>query len=340
MAGRGSRLRPHTLTIPKPLIPIAGKPIVQRLVEDIARVCVERITEIAFIIGDFGSEIEQELLDIAKKLGSKGTIYRQDEALGTAHAILCAKQSLQGPIVVAFADTLFRAEFSLDTSRDGIIWVQKVKDPKAYGVVKINQNEVITDFIEKPAEPVSNLAIIGIYFFKDGLRLRREIQYLIDNNIKEKGEFQLTNALENMKIDGAKFYPGKVIEWLDCGNPLAAIHANNRVLEYTENDEPRANLILENSSIIEPCYIGSNVKISNSTIGPHVSIGNNCVLSESLVSNSLIQNNSNITKADLDKSMIGSLVDYTGNSKQISIGDNSKGIYFLEITDNSGTIII
>ncbi len=324
MAGRGSRLRPHTLTIPKPLIPIAGKPIVQRLVEDIARVCVERITEIAFIIGDFGSEIEQELLDIAKKLGSKGTIYRQDEALGTAHAILCAKQSLQGPIVVAFADTLFRAEFSLDTSRDGIIWVQKVKDPKAYGVVKINQNEVITDFIEKPAEPVSNLAIIGIYFFKDGLRLRREIQYLIDNNIKEKGEFQLTNALENMKIDGAKFYPGKVIEWLDCGNPLAAIHANNRVLEYTENDEPRANLILENSSIIEPCYIGSNVKISNSTIGPHVSIGNNCVLSESLVSNSLIQNNSNITKADLDKSMIGSLVDYTGNSKQISIGDYSK----------------
>ena len=324
MAGRGSRLRPHTLTIPKPLIPIAGKPIVQRLVEDIARVCVERITEIAFIIGDFGSEIEQELLDIAKKLGSKGTIYRQDEALGTAHAILCAKESLQGPIVVAFADTLFRAEFSLDTSRDGIIWVQKVKDPRAYGVVKINQNEVITDFIEKPAEPVSNLAIIGIYFFKDGLRLRREIQYLIDNNIKEKGEFQLTNALENMKIDGAKFYPGKVLEWLDCGNPLAAIHANNRVLEYTENDEPRANLILENSSIIEPCYIGSNVKISNSTIGPHVSIGNNCVLSESLVSNSLIQNNSNITKADLDKSMIGSRVDYTGNSKQISIGDYSK----------------
>lgn len=324
MAGRGSRLRPHTLTIPKPLIPIAGKPIVQRLVEDIARVCVERITEIAFIIGDFGSEIEQELLDIAKKLGSKGTIYRQDEALGTAHAILCAKESLQGPIVVAFADTLFRAEFSLDTSRDGIIWVQKVKDPRAYGVVKINQNEVITDFIEKPAEPVSNLAIIGIYFFKDGLRLRREIQYLIDNNIKEKGEFQLTNALENMKIDGAKFYPGKVLEWLDCGNPLAAIHANNRVLEYTENDEPRANLILENSSIIEPCYIGSNVKISNSTIGPHVSIGHNCVLSESLVSNSLIQNNSNITKADLDKSMIGSRVDYTGNSKQISIGDYSK----------------
>lgn len=324
MAGRGSRLRPHTLTIPKPLIPIAGKPIVQRLVEDIARVCVERITEIAFIIGDFGSEIEHELLDIAKKLGSKGTIYHQDEALGTAHAILCAKESLKGPIIVAFADTLFRAEFVLDTSKDGIIWVQKVDDPNAYGVVKITQNGVITDFIEKPNEFVSNLAIIGIYFFKDGIRLGRELQYLIDNNIKEKGEFQLTNALENMKVDGAKFYSGKVVEWLDCGNPPAAIYANKRILEYAENNEPRAGLLLENSSIIEPCYIGSNVKISNSTIGPHVSIGNNCVLNQSKVSNSLIQNNSNIYKADLEKSMIGSRVDYTGNSKQISIGDYSK----------------
>ena len=324
MAGRGSRLRPHTLTIPKPLIPIAGKPIVQRLVEDIASVCVERITEIAFIIGDFGSEIEQELLNIAKKLGSKGTIYHQKEALGTAHAILCAKESLQGPVIVAFADTLFRAEFNLDTSKDGIVWVQKVENPNAYGVVKITQNGVITDFIEKPTELVSSLAIIGVYFFKDGIRLRKELQYLIDNNIKEKGEFQLTNALENLKNDGAKFYPGKVLEWLDCGNPSAAIYANKRILEYTENNEPRAGLILEKSSVVEPCYIGSNVKISNSTIGPHVSIGNNCIIKESTISNSLIQDNSTFYKADLKKSMIGSWVDYTGNSKQISVGDYSK----------------
>jgi glucose-1-phosphate thymidylyltransferase len=324
MAGRGSRLRPHTLTIPKPLIPIAGKPIVQRLVEDIASVCVERITEIAFIIGDFGSEIEQELLNIAKKLGSKGTIYHQKEALGTAHAILCAKESLQGPVIVAFADTLFRAKFNLDTSKDGIVWVQKVENPNAYGVVKITQNGVITDFIEKPTELVSSLAIIGVYFFKDGIRLRKELQYLIDNNIKEKGEFQLTNALENLKNDGAKFYPGKVLEWLDCGNPSAAIYANKRILEYTENNEPRAGLILEKSSVVEPCYIGSNVKISNSTIGPHVSIGNNCIIKESTISNSLIQDNSTFYKADLKKSMIGSWVDYTGNSKQISVGDYSK----------------
>ena len=216
MAGRGSRLRPHTLTVPKPLIPIAGKPIVQRLVEDITRVCGQKVDEIAFVIGDFGAVVEAELLEIAKSLNAKGAIYHQDEALGTAHAILCAKKALEGPVVVAFADTLFRADFTLDAQKDGIIWVQKVKDPKAYGVVKMNENDVITDFIEKPQEFISDLAIIGIYFFKDGLKLSDELQYLIDNNIKEKGEFQLTNALENMKQKGAEFYPGKVDEWLDC----------------------------------------------------------------------------------------------------------------------------
>ncbi len=324
MAGRGSRLRPHTLTVPKPLIPIAGKPIVQRLVEDIIRVCEHKVTDIAFIIGDFGIEVEQKLLEIAKKLGSKGSIYYQNEALGTAHAVLCAKELLDGPLIVAFADTLFRAEFELDESKDGIIWVQQVKDPKEYGVIKLDQNNIITDFVEKPIDYISDLAIIGVYFFKDGIKLRKEIQYLIDNNIKGKGEFQLTNALENMKIGGATFYPEKVIEWLDCGNPDAAVYANQRILESTKNEEPRMGLILENATIIEPCYIGSSVKISNSTIGPHVSIGNNCVISKSRISNSLIQNNSRIVEADIEKSMIGNQVNYNGSSKQISIGDYSK----------------
>ena len=274
MAGRGSRLRPHTLTVPKPLVPIAGKPIVQRLVEDITRVCGQKVDEIAFVIGDFGDVVEAELLEIAKSLNAKGVIYHQDEALGTAHAILCAKEALEGPLVIAFADTLFRADFTLDTEKDGIIWVQKVEDPKAYGVIKMNENNVITDFVEKPQEFVSDLAIIGIYFFKDGLKLCAELQYLIDNNIAEKGEFQLTNALENMKQKGAKFYPGKVDEWLDCGNPIAAVHANKRVLEYTANNEARKALSIENTQIIEPCFIGTNVQLKNCTIGPYVSIGN------------------------------------------------------------------
>lgn len=324
MAGRGSRLRPHTLTVPKPLVPIAGKPIVRRLVEDITRVCGQKVDEIAFVIGDFGAVIETELLEIAKSLNAKGTIYHQDDALGTAHAILCAKESLVGPVVVAFADTLFRADFTLDTKKDGIIWVQKVEDPRAYGVVKINENNAITDFVEKPQKFVSDLAIIGIYFFKDGLKLCAELEHLIDNNITEKGEFQLTNALENMKQKGTEFYPGKVDEWLDCGNPIAAVHANKRVLEYTANDEARKALKIENAQIIEPCFIGANVELKNCTIGPYVSVGNDTCIINSIIKNTIIQNNTTIVDADLEDSMIGSHVEYKGGKKRISIGDYSK----------------
>ena len=324
MAGRGSRLRPHTLTVPKPLVPIAGKPIVRRLVEDITRVCGQKVDEIAFIIGDFGAVVEAELLEIAKSLNAKGAIYHQDEALGTAHAILCAKEALEGPVVVAFADTLFRADFTLDTEKDGIIWVQKVEDPRAYGVIKMNENNVITDFVEKPQEFVSDLAIIGIYFFKDGLKLSAELQYLIDNNITENGEFQLTNALENMKQKGAEFYPGKVDEWLDCGNPIAAVHANKRVLEYTANDEARKALNIENTHILEPCFIGANVQLKNCTIGPYVSIGNDTCIINSTIKNTIIQNNTTIVDADLEDSMIGNHVEYKGGKKRISIGDYSK----------------
>ena len=324
MAGRGSRLRPHTLTVPKPLIPIAGKPIVKRLVEDITRVCGQVVDEIAFVIGDFGKEVETDLIAIAEGLGAKGSIYHQDEALGTAHAILCAKESLSGPVVVAFADTLFRADFTLDTNKDGIIWVQKVEDPSAYGVVKMDQNSVITDFVEKPKEFVSDLAIIGIYFFKDGMRLRTELQYLIDNDIKENGEYQLTNALENMRVKGLDFFPGKVEEWLDCGNPTAAIHANKRVLEYTDEKQERLGLHLVNTTIIEPCFIGDQVHLSNSTIGPHVSIGAGTKISDSVLSNTIIQNDTFIQSADLEDSMIGNNVNYQGGTKRVSIGDYSK----------------
>jgi len=264
------------------------------------------------------------LLEIAKSLNAKGAIYHQDEALGTAHAILCAKDALEGPVVVAFADTLFRADFTLDTEKDGIIWVQKVEDPKAYGVVKMNGDDVITDFIEKPQEFVSDLAIIGIYFFKDGLKLSDELQYLIDNNIKEKGEFQLTNALENMKQKGAEFYPGKVDEWLDCGNPVAAVHANKRVLEYSANNESRKALNTENAEIIEPCFIGANVQLKNCTIGPFVSVGSDTSITNSTIKNTIIQNNTTIVDADLEDSMIGNHVEYKGGKKRISIGDYSK----------------
>lgn len=321
MAGMGKRMRPHTLTTPKPLIPIAGKPMVQRIVEDITKVCDEKVDEIAFVVGRFGKEAEDNLIKVAEKLGAKGKIFYQDEPLGTAHAILCAKECLKGKVVVAFADTLFKADFKLDSSKEGIIWVQKVDDPKPFGVVKLNAEGYITDFVEKPQEFVSDLAIIGIYYFNDGEYLRKEMQYLLDNDIKEKGEYQLTNALENMKQKGTKFAPGKVSEWLDCGNKDATVYTNQRILEFNKNDIRKTNFKNQNSKIIEPCFIGEGVQLINSTIGPHASIGENTIIENSTVTNSIIQTNTKIKDATISNSMLGNYVVYIGKSNDLSIGD-------------------
>lgn len=324
MAGMGKRMRPHTLTTPKPLIPIAGKSIVQRLVEDISASCREKIEEIAFITGRFGKETEESLKKIAENLGAKASIYYQDEALGTAHALLCARESLDGKVVIAFADTLFKADFKLDSSRDGIIWVQKVDDPRPFGVVKVNESGVITDFVEKPTQFVSDLAIIGIYYFKDGANLRKELQYLIDNDIKDKGEFQLTSALENMKNKGIYFTPGKVIEWLDCGNKDSTVYTNQRILEFNKDKKLVSETHeLRNSVIIEPCFIGENVKLINSVVGPYVSIGNNSVVEDSVIRNSIVQTHSRISCANIQNSMFGNYVNFKSSNSELSIGDYS-----------------
>jgi glucose-1-phosphate thymidylyltransferase len=322
MAGMGKRMRPHTLTVPKPLIPIAGKPIVQRLVEDIAKVCNQPVEQVAFVIGDFGKEVENQLLDIAKSVGAQGTIHYQDQPLGTAHAILCAKEALEGNVVVAFADTLFKADFTLDSTKEGIIWVQQVEDPRPFGVVKLNDKNEITEFVEKPETFVSNLAIIGIYYAKDGNYLRNELQYLIDNDIKDKGEYQLTNALENMKSKGTKFVPGQVTEWLDCGNKDATVYTNQRYLDYikdTQLVDPSAKV--ENSVIIPPVYLGKNVQIQNAVVGPFVSIGDGSSVRDSVIKNSIIQKNTSVINANISNSMLGNFAKFEGKPTDLSVGD-------------------
>jgi glucose-1-phosphate thymidylyltransferase len=270
MAGMGKRMRPHTLTIPKPLLPVAGKPIVHWLIEDIAAVCDEPIDEIAFVIGDFGAETENHLLHIAESVGAKGRICYQHDPLGTAHAILCAKESLKGEVIVAFADTLFRAKFHLDTNPDGVIWVHRVDNPSSFGVVKLDNDNYITDFVEKPAEFVSDMAIIGIYYFKSGETLHTELQYLIDNDIREKGEYQLTNALENMKNKGLAFKPGEVEEWLDCGNKDATVYTNQRILEIKKNEFEKVNGDIEAERIRTQLKKEQFIKQIKSGLGDHI----------------------------------------------------------------------
>ncbi|MEO9532477.1 MAG: sugar phosphate nucleotidyltransferase [Crocinitomicaceae bacterium] len=322
MAGRGSRLRPHTLTVPKPLVPVGGKPIVHRLVEDIAKTSTEKVTEIGFIIGDFGEEVEAELKEVAASLGAKGNIYYQDEALGTAHAVLCAKEMLDGPVVVAFADTLFRADFTMDPEVDGVLWVKQIEDPSAFGVVKLDAEGTITDFVEKPKEFVSDLAMIGIYYIKDGAGLRTELQYLIDNNVMKGGEYQLPDGFRRLTEKGTKFKPGEVTEWLDCGNKVVTVHTNQRVLEFDKDKKLVSDTAsIENSVVIPPCYIGDGAVIANSVIGPHVSIGANTSVTNSVIVNSNIQKHATIENANIKDSMIGNHANVLSSARDISIGD-------------------
>lgn len=326
MAGRGSRLRPHTLTVPKPLVPVGGKPIVHRLVEDIAASCPEKIDEIGFVIGDFGAEVEKELIAVAAQLGAKGTIHYQTEPLGTAHAVLCAKELLDGPVTVAFADTLFKANFKIDPSDEGILYVSQIEDPSAFGVVKMNEAGEIIDFVEKPQTFVSDLAMIGIYYFKKGEDLRKELEYLVDNNIMKSGEYQLPDGLRRLTEKGVKFKPGKVDEWLDCGNKPVTVFTNQRVLEFDKaagKNMKSASAQIKNSVVIEPCFIGENVIIENSVVGPHVSLGKGTKIARSIIVNSIIQNDTEVSDANLKDSMIGSKAIYSGKASDISLGDFS-----------------
>lgn len=327
MAGRGSRLRPHTLTVPKPLIPVAGHPIVHRLVRDIAEVVKSPIEEVAFVLGDpafFGEDVVNSLTKLAEGLGAKASIYRQDQPLGTGHAIMCAKESLAGPAVIAYADTLIQAEFDLDPTADSVIWTKQVENPSAYGVVQLNERQEITELVEKPQEFVSDQAVIGIYYFKQVEDLKDALQHVLDNEIINGGEYQINDGIKRMMAHGKVFKTGTVEQWMDCGNKKVTVETNAQVLE---NEAAKglntiaASVVLKNAVIVPPCFIGENVQLSNAVVGPHVSVGADSVIENSIVRNSIIQHETKIANTVLSDSMIGSKVVYNGLARDLNLGD-------------------
>jgi len=327
MAGMGKRMRPHTLTTPKPLISIAGKPMVQRIVEDIIATANEPVEEVVFVINPaFGKDVEQHLIRVAESLGAKGKIAYQETPLGTAHAIIAAGDSLKGPVFIAFADTLFKADFKIDTEKDAIIWTQHVDDPSGFGVVKLGEGAVIEAFVEKPKEFVSDLAIIGVYYFKDGERLRKELQRLLDEDIKDKGEYQLTDAMDHMLKNGVRFYTDQVEEWLDCGNYNATVYTAGRIMNIKQaagESFQAASAIVEQSVIIQPCYLGEDVVVRNSVIGPNVSLEKGALVENARVSDTIIGEQSVIKNTVITSSLIGKYVNYGEKPRELSLGDFS-----------------
>lgn len=318
MAGLGKRLRPTTLTVPKPLIPIAGKPIVEWLIERLAFITSEEITDVAFIIGNFPFDITNQLNSIGAKIKAKVHIFIQDQALGTAHAISFASKLLSGPTIIAFADTLFDTYEKFNSNSDVVIWTKEVSNPESYGVVLKNKKGYISSFVEKPKQFVSNEAIIGIYYFKNAELLKSKIDFILNNNLLENGEYQLTNALQMLLDDGLEFSSHSISEWLDCGNKDLVINT----MKYVLNNFSITNKISSyNSIIIPPCFIGENVKITNSVIGPNTSIEANTNVENSVISNSILLNNSNINTVIIDNSIIGSYVNIISKPLNLSIGD-------------------
>lgn len=325
MAGKGTRMRPHTLTTPKPFIPIAGKPIVVRLIEELATAYTSPIHTIGFVVNELDNAKKTRLTQLAQTIGARAEFYEQPEALGTAHAILCAAALLQGPVIVAFADTLFKGDFTLAAHQESVIWVKKVKNPSDFGVVKLDAQHNVADFVEKPTNFVSDLAIIGVYYFKSGERLRQALEKLLVKNIHRNGEYQLTNALKNMHQDGMKFSTQAVTEWLDCGNKTATLRTNQHFLQHLQHHKQLvANTAqLYNSVLIPPVYVGEHVTVKNTVLGPDVSVGSYSYIGDSRIQNSIIQTHSIVQYATLQNSMLGNHVHLTGKSTEVSIGDHT-----------------
>lgn len=323
MAGKGKRMRPHTLTTPKPLIPIAGKSIVARLVEEIQAAYPLPINTIGFVVNELELDTQAQLTQLAQDVGAQAQFYPQHEALGTAHAILCAAALLQGPVIVAFADTLFKSQFTLNKDQENVIWVKKVADPSAFGVVQLDDQGKVTAFVEKPISFVSDLAIIGIYYFREGAQLHQALQNLAEQGIKRNGEYELTTALGAMQQQGVQFVTQTVDEWLDCGNKDATLHTNQRFLTFLQGNKdlvaPTAQL--HNSVLIPPVYVGEQVVLKNTVLGPHVAISDHTQISDTRIQNSIVQTHSTIENSIIKDSIIGNHVYLAGKNTAVNIGD-------------------
>lgn len=321
MAGMGKRLRPLTLTTPKPLVKIAGKSIVEHLLNNLQSISPEPIDEVGFIVGNFPATVQDQIDDMVQRIGIKSSFFLQDVPLGTAHAVFMAEHMLNGKVIIAFADTIFIASEKIDPTQDAIIFTKRVDNPEQYGVVQLNEENYITGFVEKPKTFVSDQAIIGIYYFKEAQRLKQKIRYLLDNGIMGNGEYQLTDALELLLRDGLKFKSYTTDEWLDCGNPQTLLATTRRILELYHNDSTGHTATIQNSVIIPPVYIGDDVKITNSVIGPYAAVEQGVRIEDSTVKNSIIYDHSSISGSFISESIIGSNSTISANVNKLIVGD-------------------
>ncbi len=283
VAGNGVRLRPYTENLPKCLLPVAGKTIIDWIVDDALFL---KPSETIFITG-YKASVVDEFLKQKPEWGAVRTVVQSNpQGLGEAISLALPYVNDDEPLLIILGDTLFEADLSiLKNENENVLYTFKVEDPKRFGVAVTDKDGHIERLVEKPQEFVSDEAIVGIYYIKDVKALKEALNYLMQNDIRTKGEFQLTDALERMIQHGCKFRTAPVEKWLDCGLVETLLATNAHVLQRNETSAPQK---FEGSEVIMPCHFGKNVVIKNSKVGPNVSVGDNCVIENSEVSDAIL----------------------------------------------------
>lgn len=323
MAGRGTRLRPHTHVTPKPLLPVAGRTMVERIVETFAGALPRGFDEAVFVLGpDFGDGVRDQLTAIAGRFGIRAAFAVQETARGTAHAVAQAADALDGEVVIVFADTLFEMG-TPDLDADAVVWTKTVEDPSRFGVAVHDDTGRITEFVEKPSTPISREAIVGIYYIRDGATLRREIDYLIENHVTGIGdEFQLTDALDRMLKAGLTFKTASVDAWLDCGTIPALMETSTLVLAQ-DGQNGKHGTVADDAVIVEPVYVGEGATITGSVVGPNVSVEAGARIAGSVVRDSIVFAQAAVEASALHDSLVGHHAVVRGVAGTLNIGDHA-----------------
>jgi glucose-1-phosphate thymidylyltransferase len=322
VAGKGTRMLPHTLNHPKVLLPVAGKPMIDYIVDELQR---NGIREIVFIIGYLGEEIQRHINRSYPDISA--VFVEQNEMLGLGHAISLAKPHIENneEVFIVLGDTLFDVDFgAMVKTPHSNLGVKYVEDPSRFGVAVV-ENGFITRVVEKPASPISNQALVGLYFIKESDVLFESLDELFQKNIRTRGEYQLTDALQLMMDRGIRFIPFNVENWYDCGKPETLLNTTFIMLKKNrDNSEKLPAKIKRNNLIHPPVYIHPDADIQNSIIGPNVSIGEKTNIRNCIISESVVGNNSKIENQILIQSLIGNHTSVTGKAGVFNIGDYSK----------------
>ncbi|MDB5082693.1 MAG: hypothetical protein JWP00_4617 [Chloroflexi bacterium] len=317
LAGHGKRLRPHTYSQPKPLLPVAGKAVLGHIMDELSVLDIE---EIIFIVSDRGNQIEEYMKANYPQYTTRYAL--QDRMLGQSYGVNAARPYIeQGEVLIIFSDTVFKTDLASlsQVEADGVLHLREVPDPARFGVAVVNTEGFVTRLVEKPATPVSNLAIVGVYYFKEADRLFGAIEKQLNSGLQLNGEYFLADAITLLLEEGARFQARSLTLWEDCGTIPALLESNRHLLAAMPHVKEHSS---PDYTVIPPVYIAPDAKIDRSIIGPYASIGSGVQVINSIVSDSIINDHSYITSSILTGSVIGRNTVITGKPKRLNIGDD------------------